>query len=896
MTMSSLRKRFMHKAKKENTVEKKNLSSASAPAINEVLHGLDIVAEGNDPVVDIVAVHGLNGHRDKTWTAANGVHWLRDLLPNDIQNARIFCWGYDANTHGKRLNCQYLYDHAIALVSDLWLERELTGTTRRPIIFVAHSLGGIIVKSALIHSDAAREGALKQHRSIKTSTYGVFFMGTPHQGGNGVHLGQRLLKVASLFVPADDRLMKHLVKDSEWLQQQLSQYGPISRDFITKFAYEQFETPTIGGKSLMIVPKESAVVPGQPHAESIAIHADHRNMVRFESKENKEYKNVSQHLKLMVRRANEVVLSKWEEEDRVDAARAHSKDDFSVGFSLAGVSEPPHFVARQWELKDIHAILCSADNKDNRKTVVLHGLGGIGKTQLAIAYAKRHKANYSAVFWLNIKDENAVKQSYARMAKWIRQHCSASNHIDSISNKSDLGDVVAAVMQWLDQPRNNRWLMVFDNYDNPKLPGTPNPTAINIRQFLPNADHGSILITTRSSQVTDGHRIQVCKLRNVSDSLQILCDASKREDTLNDPGAAALANELDGLPLALATAGAYLEQVATSFQDYLRLYKASWLNLQQTTPAVSSYEDRQLYTTWQLSYDHIKRQNDLSAKLLQLWAYFDNQDLWFELLTKKEITSGEWPVALSEEDPANLEWFTRLMEDEHSFNQAMRLLCNHGLAEPNILSVRDQIESPGYSMHNCVHEWTTHLLNQEWSQEMSRIAVFCVGLHLPSENDSGFWITQRRLLHHASRCWSYIEARMVQDSFLLWALLYLGKIFSSRWRLNEAREISSFSRKAFPEVMGTNHEPILYTLLNIDPFTTALGKLEDEETFRRLSRDVETRFGHDSETTLRLYKALGNHCEEEHRFGEAESIYQRVLEGFERNFGAGDVRTISHTA
>lgn len=74
----------------------------------------------------IVVVHGLNGHRDKTWTAANGKHWPRDLLPNDIPNAQVFCWGYNANTHGDRVSCQYLYDHAQTLVSDLCLERSLT--------------------------------------------------------------------------------------------------------------------------------------------------------------------------------------------------------------------------------------------------------------------------------------------------------------------------------------------------------------------------------------------------------------------------------------------------------------------------------------------------------------------------------------------------------------------------------------------------------------------------------------------------------------------------------------------------------------------------------------------------------------------------------------------------
>src|SRR5271168_3692150 len=65
-------------------------------------------------------------HRDKTWTAANGIHWLRDLLATDLPHARILCWGYDANTHGNRVSCQYLYDHARSLVADLCLERRLS--------------------------------------------------------------------------------------------------------------------------------------------------------------------------------------------------------------------------------------------------------------------------------------------------------------------------------------------------------------------------------------------------------------------------------------------------------------------------------------------------------------------------------------------------------------------------------------------------------------------------------------------------------------------------------------------------------------------------------------------------------------------------------------------------
>lgn len=77
-------------------------------------------------------------------------------------------------------------------------------------------------------------------------------MGTPHQGANGVELGRVLVNIASLFVPSNDRILRHLERDSEWLQQQLGQYNPISGDFVTKFAYEEYQTKTALGTSIMV--------------------------------------------------------------------------------------------------------------------------------------------------------------------------------------------------------------------------------------------------------------------------------------------------------------------------------------------------------------------------------------------------------------------------------------------------------------------------------------------------------------------------------------------------------------------------------------------------------------------------------------------------------------------
>jgi hypothetical protein len=115
----------------------------SAEPVAAVAHGLQVVAEGtNRPSsmllaawlrvrssqdCSIVAVHGLNGHREKTWTADNNINWLRDLLPHDLPNARILSWGYDANTQSSsRVSTQNLHDHSLSLVSDLCLDRRMT--------------------------------------------------------------------------------------------------------------------------------------------------------------------------------------------------------------------------------------------------------------------------------------------------------------------------------------------------------------------------------------------------------------------------------------------------------------------------------------------------------------------------------------------------------------------------------------------------------------------------------------------------------------------------------------------------------------------------------------------------------------------------------------------------
>lgn len=264
-------------------------------------------------------------------------------------------------------------------------------------------------------------------------------------------------------------------------------------------------------------------------------------------------------------------------------------------------------MAREDKLSKIHRILkCDG----SCYIVVLHGLGGIGKTQLSTAYAKRHKDSYSAIFWLNIKNKNSLKQSFAKVAKQILQEHPSALRLSNIDTNKNLDEVIYTVKAWLSLPNNTRWLIIYNNYNNPILPGKTDPAVVDIRRYLPELYQGSVIITTRLSQLRIGQPIQIRKLGDINNSLEILLNMSRQEGLrssknsihfcntdlilLTDPDTIILARELDRLPLALATARAYLDQVAVSLSDYLQLYKQSWVQLQESSPELDLYKDRTL--------------------------------------------------------------------------------------------------------------------------------------------------------------------------------------------------------------------------------------------------------------------------------------------------------------
>ena len=227
---------------------------------------------------------------------------------------------------------------------------------------------------------------------------------------------------------------------------------------------------------------------------------------------------------------------------------SNDRAKFAINFSLSEVMEVEHFVAREEELVRIHNELGHGGRGSGRRTAVVHGLGGIGKTQLAVEYAKRHRNDYSVVFWLNARDETTLKNGFTRAAERIlREHPSVVYVANAVQDRN-LDEVVGAVKLWLDQPKNDRWLIICDNYDNPILDrsrevrpakitdvnvvtgsmGSPSP-GYDIRPFLPDAYRGAILITTRSAKVKLGRQVTLGKLKTLKDGLDILAYTSNRQ-------------------------------------------------------------------------------------------------------------------------------------------------------------------------------------------------------------------------------------------------------------------------------------------------------------------------------------------------------------------------------
>src|SRR6266700_2966310 len=267
------------------------------------------------------------------------------------------------------------------------------------------------------------------------------------------------------------------------------------------------------------------------------------------------------------------------------------------------------FTGREGILTRLYTILrkCEATTR----TQAISGLGGIGKTQIAIEYAYRYSAEYQAVFWANASTRDVLSDDFVKLAALLNlpeQH------------EEDQDIVIRAVKRWLSN--HAQWLLILDNVDDLEM----------IADFLPAQSTGDVLLTTRLQALgTIAQNIDVEKMRLEEGPIFLLrrikaippdafLDQASPE---NQAQAREVADVLDGLPLALDQAGAYIEETRCGLSQYLSLYSTSRKELLLRRGRFPLNHPDSVATTWSLSFQQVQQENPAAAELLYLLAFLN---------------------------------------------------------------------------------------------------------------------------------------------------------------------------------------------------------------------------------------------------------------------------------
>lgn len=174
------------------------------------------------------------------------------------------------------------------------------------------------------------------------------------------------------------------------------------------------------------------------------------------------------------------------------------------------------FIGRDLELELMRQYLAPGTDSNRRRICVLHGLGGIGKTQLAIEYMRLHKHMYTSVFWLDGKTENSLLQSLIAIAFRLPKD-QVSSRCKDIKSTEELEELSQEVLRWFALEGNHDWLLIFDNVDKTSTLAPHSDieslTTYDIKSFFPSCDRGSVVITTRINRLMKlGNSIKINKL------------------------------------------------------------------------------------------------------------------------------------------------------------------------------------------------------------------------------------------------------------------------------------------------------------------------------------------------------------------------------------------------
>ena len=378
-------------------------------------------------------MHGFEEKEKDAWIdQGTGVFWPKDLLPLNDLGARVLTFGYDASVSSffGGGGSDRILGHAHTLVADLEARRSIDNASERPIIFVCHGIGGILVKRALVYSASRISKKVEHLYSIFVSTYGILFLGTPH---NGIDNTSMHLMVRSEAKDAPGEILASIGENSETLQNITDQFAPMTKQFHLYFFWEELETSAETVKGYVV--REESAAPIWDDVERSGIHATHSQMCKFGSIESPGYKIVLAALLRYTNDSHSVIGNRWQEAKKFLALQRQNEvceilgPDFQRGQHVVypvkkdnGIRNKyfiiPHNVSsiytRRNDIEEGFQDKFLATNETvaprQQKRVVIYGLGGSGKTQFCLNFVQDNRDKY--VFF-------QIRDPYTKQCNWL---------------------------------------------------------------------------------------------------------------------------------------------------------------------------------------------------------------------------------------------------------------------------------------------------------------------------------------------------------------------------------------------------------------------------------------------------------------------------------------------
>jgi tetratricopeptide (TPR) repeat protein/transcriptional regulator with XRE-family HTH domain len=487
------------------------------------------------------------------------------------------------------------------------------------------------------------------------------------------------------------------------------------------------------------------------------------------------------------------------------------------------------------------------------QSLALTGLGGIGKTQAAIEYAYRYRSAYYAVCWVRAATHETLVADFVALA-----------HLLELPGREvrDQTLIVAAVRRWFEQ--HSGWLLILDNADDLAL----------LTDFLPVEGGGHIILTTRAQAIGRIASSLSVEKMGVAESMRLLLCRAKllRLDRPLDSLPKAVHNQarqivqaLDGLPLALDQAGAYIEEVRCSLSQYRTLYEQSCLELLARRSSIDSSDyPYTVASTWTLSFERIVQADPVAAELLQLCAFLNPDAIPEAIVTKGVDDLG--PV------------LGAVAIDPLRFNKAIEILLRYSL-------IKRDGDAKLLHLHRLVQLVVRGSLDLDAQRQWAERTIRMVGRAFP-EVSLAAWPDCELYLPHARAC-----AELMSKYSLSFPeatrLLHRAGIYSrDRGLYKQAEPLLQQALGIHKQELGAEHPETAAVLDDLGWLHCLHGKYEQAESLLRQALDIrEQVVGSTHPETARSLNNLSWLYIQQSRYTQAEPLLQQALDIRERVLG-----------